>query len=441
MLPLYTTPSASVPEEESEKNNREREDELVLSKTVEIPYGFTGKENGTMTRSGQILLCGLVLFSVAGEGNAKPPKKDPKQAKAHLDRGNAWFKKGVYVRAIAEYNKSIERNPKNTAAYHKRGHAKRILGKQDQAMADFNKVIELDPKDIRAYLSRGNLWSVQGELEKTLSDYSKMIELEPKNPSGFQARGFYWRRLGEYDKAMSDFNKALELDPKHAVTYLDRGLVWKNRGQYDKAMEDFNTGLKLNVKNISARCYRGHIWGIQGKYTKAITELNRTILQYPRYFNPRFMRGWLFYLSGNYAQSETDFLKTCKYETFNSYSAIWLFLARGKGGKDGTKTLKEFTKKGLRKDEQKHLVAIIQMYLGEITPEQCLREALHSNPYMDKERKGRAHYFIGEYWMLKKQPAKARESFKKCLATERKDLYEYDTARVILKKLDGKKKK
>ena len=121
--------------------------------------------------------------------------------------------------------------------------------------------------------------------------------------------------------------------------------------------------------------------------------------------------------------------------------AVWLHLAQCKGGKDGAEALKEFAEKRLKKDEEKHRVAQVRMYLGQITPEQYIKTAVHKNAHFDKGRKCEAQYHIGEYWMLKNQPAKARESFQKCLATRRKDLYEYGFARAILKKLDEKKAK
>ena len=67
----------------------------------------------------------------------------PDDAAALLDRGNAYFEKGDYDQAIADYDKAIQLMPDDALLYLLRGLAQRELGKNTEAIADLKKSVEL----------------------------------------------------------------------------------------------------------------------------------------------------------------------------------------------------------------------------------------------------------------------------------------------------------
>jgi len=72
-------------------------------------------------------------------------KKTVEDAKAYVNRGAAYRKKGNYDRAIADFNKAIELDPGCAEAYHNRGVAYRRKGEHKRAIADLNKAMKLTP--------------------------------------------------------------------------------------------------------------------------------------------------------------------------------------------------------------------------------------------------------------------------------------------------------
>ena len=87
----------------------------------------------------------------------------PKFISAYGNRGNAWFKKGEWDKAIADYTEVIKLNPKLAKAYNNRGKAWFEKGDLDKAIADYNEAIKIDPQYIGA---RDNLKQVLAKKHK-----------------------------------------------------------------------------------------------------------------------------------------------------------------------------------------------------------------------------------------------------------------------------------
>ncbi len=77
------------------------------------------------------------------------------KAVVYNDRGFAFYEKGQYDQAIADYDKAIEINPKLAMAYNNRGLVFDGTGQFDRAIADYNKAIEINPEFSIAYNNRG----------------------------------------------------------------------------------------------------------------------------------------------------------------------------------------------------------------------------------------------------------------------------------------------
>src|SRR5262249_9368062 len=89
--------------------------------------------------SGEVQIDGCTEVIQSAERSGKDPSW------AYSDRGIAYYNKGDYDRAVADFSKVIERNPNYAKAYINRGNAYDNKGDHDRAIADYNKAIELNP--------------------------------------------------------------------------------------------------------------------------------------------------------------------------------------------------------------------------------------------------------------------------------------------------------
>ena len=72
---------------------------------------------------------------------------DPTYPAAYSNRGNVWFHKGEFDRAIADYDQAIQLDPKNTKAYYFRGMVWEKKRSLQAALADFKMHAQLAPSD------------------------------------------------------------------------------------------------------------------------------------------------------------------------------------------------------------------------------------------------------------------------------------------------------
>ncbi|MCY2986656.1 MAG: tetratricopeptide repeat protein [Planctomycetota bacterium] len=115
----------------------------------------------------------------------------PSMAESLLDSGNAWYTKGEYKRA----------------------------------MADYDQAVRLDPANPMLYNCRGRAWSAQGEYTKALADFDEAIRREPTLAVAFHHRGNAWENTGEYERAREDHATAGRLDPQYAVLHLAQEML------------------------------------------------------------------------------------------------------------------------------------------------------------------------------------------------------------------------
>ena len=103
------------------------------------------------------------------------------------------------------------------SAYNNRGSAWFGKGDFDRAIADYNESIRLAPKWALPYNNRGVAWNGKGEFDRAIADYDASLALLAARGSGgaefYFGRGIAYARLGRADLAEPDFRRAVALEP------------------------------------------------------------------------------------------------------------------------------------------------------------------------------------------------------------------------------------
>src|ERR1022692_1591202 len=202
---------------------------------------------------------------------------------------------------------------------------------------------------------------------------------------------------GDYDKAIQDYNQAISRDPKSARALAGRGAAYLDRGDYDRAIQDFNEALRLNPKTGRAVMNRG----IANMY------------------------------AGHFPEAQQDLIQNLQLDPKDPYRAMWLYLARAKAGTDGKAELKT-NASGL--DLSKWPGPVIQLYLGQSTPE----DVLHATG-SDGDQKCEYSFYAGEYRALRGERPEALALFRTASEGCPKDFIEYVPAVIELNNLEKQK--
>jgi lipoprotein NlpI len=105
-------------------------------------------------------------------------------------RGVAYYLKGDFDRAIADYDEAIRLNPKDRDALGLRGNAYKTKGDFGHAIADHDQLVQLDTRDARAYFARARVYWQSASFAKSLADLDQAIQLDPKS-----AYPIVWREI------------------------------------------------------------------------------------------------------------------------------------------------------------------------------------------------------------------------------------------------------
>src|SRR5271170_7840903 len=109
-------------------------------------------------------------------------------APAYQNRGNAWYARGNYGQAIADYDATIRIDPDSPSPYVNRATVRRDLGYVEGALADYQKAISLGANRSTPYSGRGQIYLRQHDYAHALNDFDRAVHLDPAS-GNYMLRG------------------------------------------------------------------------------------------------------------------------------------------------------------------------------------------------------------------------------------------------------------
>ena len=255
------------------------------------------------------------------------------------DEGDYNFNPRNCERAIADYNRALERDPNYALAYYNRGYCYETLGDSEKAEADFARALELEPNLAEIYISRGDRYfaslqsykykmaeveytkaariSPQGariysklglaiyhaatmpeHYTKALEILNRALELDPNFAEAYHNRGLvYYYHFKDYDRAFSNFNKVIELDPTNANFYFQRGIFYFRLEDYAHAASDFEKATEFDPTNLDFYYHCGKAYAKSGNFDRAVENFAKILELNPKSWileiNDRELKDWL----------------------------------------------------------------------------------------------------------------------------------------------------
>jgi len=217
--------------------------------------------------------------------------------------------------------------------------------------------------------------------------YSKVIKdnkLTGKDLAAvYAARAVSHSNLMQMDEALADILQASRLDPSESDHPLDLAIIYEKRGQNQAAIEQVKRALVLGADPYRIYTLRGQIYSQMGKYEDALRDLEQAALSQDNKPGLPYARLWYLWTLG---QAGLPVPATLKQQLDQELTGPWPRAAYG-------------------------------MFTGASTPETVLAQVQKMQGEERLMALCEAYFYVGKYYLVKGNKAKAREYFEKTRAT------------------------
>lgn len=262
-------------------------------------------------------------------------------------------------------------------------------------------------------------------------------DFKPLDSFALLLKGFDATDAQDHDRAIGLYTQVIEfaaLPSRNISTaYRARGDAYFRKGFSDKALQDYASALRLNPHNVSAYINRSNVWTVQEKYGEALVDLGKAIKLDPHDGFAFQVRGNVHFYMGYFGKAMTDYRRSLGLEPSDLFSAIWLYLAQARAGKDGRKDL---ISKSKNMNSEVWPAPVVSLFVGDITPVELMDIAKVQGSSDKSDLVSEAYFYSAEYYLLRGEQRKAAEMFRRIVAEGTSALMEYTAAKIELKRLN-----
>ncbi len=310
---------------------------------------------------------------------ADPELTTELRALIHLLRGMSYRRTKKDGEALHDLNQAIRLDPQLAYAHRERSHLLQKKEDYDGALSDINKVIKLAPGDPRDLEQRGRIFRVQGNHERAVQDFTAVIALKPKHAMAYSLRGGAYRAQGDYPRALADHTASIRLNPNDALSYNDRAVTYLFAGQRDRALSDVRIAIRLDPDAAQPHRVMSMIRHLEENLPEALAALERVPAK---------------------NQSLRD--------------ALWRYFLRARTGRTDAK--EQLEKELSRHDVKPWPGTAASLFLNRSSPESVVQATAHRHPWTQRLYRCEADFLVAQYWLVQRQPDKARQQFTAALA-------------------------
>jgi tetratricopeptide (TPR) repeat protein len=199
---------------------------------------------------------------------------NPKDACAHHNLGDIWYKKGDLNKALSHYEKASSFQPNNKNFRKKLAHFYYSSpGRTGDAIEHYCQIIESDPSDSDAHMILGHISVAIKKFDEAKIFFRRVLEIDPFNtvaqkqlnnletietpspasesPEDLYKNAMAFVNKGQEDAAIRALDSLLKLFPDFAIAHNDIGVLFLNKGNKIKSLFHFYKATELQPENIS----------------------------------------------------------------------------------------------------------------------------------------------------------------------------------------------
>jgi tetratricopeptide (TPR) repeat protein len=153
-----------------------------------------------------------------------PPPPSPQDlSNQAYNRAYRFAEKGKFKEAEKEYLKAIRLNPRNAGAHNNLANIYYKWGWYQKAIEHYKKAMKYDPEEkyrrnlANALLGLGNEYLDQGNLQQAEPHYRSVLGMYPRNPAALNGLGRIFQHREDFDLALDYYRRAMQEGAQYAA--------------------------------------------------------------------------------------------------------------------------------------------------------------------------------------------------------------------------------
>ncbi|MBC8106716.1 MAG: glycosyltransferase family protein [Anaerolineae bacterium] len=199
-------------------------------------------------------------FSAAIDLISQAIALDPRNARYHVNRGEAYRQANQAERALADFRRATELDPSNATAHYNLGLALRAANEIDESIAHYREAIGLKPDYVKAHYNLANTLRARGDLVAAEQSYRNAMALNPEQAEPWNNLGELLSELMRIDEATAAFDRAIGLKSDHAGARYNRGFLDLLRGEYRTGWDAYEWRWRMPLFANSAPRFAQPMW-------------------------------------------------------------------------------------------------------------------------------------------------------------------------------------
>src|SRR5574338_521794 len=247
----------------------------------------------------------LEQYNDALDALKKEEMNNPKdKASTNFEMGYAYEGLKKYDEALSRFNSAISLDGEYGLAYKERGNCYYKKKDYEKALDDFNKYTSLaeDIEDATFYYNKGWSENELGKYSDAVESLKKCVEIDDTYSDAFSELGYAYYELNMNDESIANYRTSMNLDKEtdyHPILGI-ADVYYDNLKNYDSAIVYFEKGLQLQKNNKSAYYKLGWCYNDKEKYNEAIYPLQQALALDPDYDKAKTELGYAYYKLNRY---------------------------------------------------------------------------------------------------------------------------------------------
>lgn len=373
---------------------------------------------------------------------------DPAERRAtHMKRGDGYFEKEKFKKAIIEYKNAIQAEPKFARGHYQLALAYLKTGQPKQAFPELSKTTDLDPQNLDAQLKLGQFYLLARQTAEAAEKALLLLQKEPENVDALFLRMGVLLQEGKSEEATDVLKKVTAVDEKNIRAYISLARIagsqkrfaeaegyltkaveaspedpdprlelarfYEQRGEFEEAEKILEEAIARNKTNVALLGQLGNFYVRRGSLEAAEDTYLKMAAQMPDRVGPKMTMGVFYASQKNWQEAlqwmqEAEKLQPKDLEIQNAIASLYMDM----GEPEETKRLVDDV---LEKDGSNLQARLLKARLlltdkqwpkaGEIL-EAVIREY---------RRHGGAHYYLGLVYVAQKDQKKAKGALLKAV--------------------------